>query len=301
MQAGPPLLRTMSPWSDSLLCLWCPSVDGTVTRAKGGRDWWGSLAAFCPTLGLPLLREWAGHGGRAAQNCSSAVGLSCPGAGHVSGTATTKSKLLCFPAVLYKPSSSQTSLGAEHLQRGWSQGCSALSSPGCSCPAQRAWHSPGSHWQYFLGRGKHLQITSGSFWEMSVSKVCSLPPAPGKRHVGHPFPRAGGKAKHRAPRAWEQCPAWGHRVSPQLWGRAVLTGGGFGCGAAEPWRSSTARATQAPPSAASSWGHGVTWARLPLWLCRPSSLPNTAASPAGGWPCSVGWPCWGLAVGAVCV
>lgn len=76
MQAGPPLLRTMSPWSDSLLCLWCPSIDGTVTWAKGGRDWWGSLAAFCPTLGLPLLWEWAGHGGRATQN--SPVLWACP-------------------------------------------------------------------------------------------------------------------------------------------------------------------------------------------------------------------------------
>lgn len=107
MQAEPPLLRTVSQWSDSLLCSWCPSINGTVTQDKGGQDWWGSLAAFCPMLGLPLLWEWAGHRepgkscvgeGPSCSELLQCCGLSCPGAGHVSGTAATNSKPGVFPS-----------------------------------------------------------------------------------------------------------------------------------------------------------------------------------------------------------
>lgn len=107
VQAEPPLLRTVSQWSDSLLCSWCPSIDGTVTQDKGGQDWWGILAAFCPMLGLPLLWEWAGHRepgkscvgeGLSCSELLQCCGLSCPGAGHVSGTAATNSKPGVFPS-----------------------------------------------------------------------------------------------------------------------------------------------------------------------------------------------------------
>lgn len=92
-------------------------------------------------------------------------GLSCPGAGHLSlALLSPRANLVCFPAVLYKPSSSQTSVGTEHLHRGWSWGYSTLSSPGCSCPAQGAWHSPGSHWQRFL---RERETSSNHFWLIS--------------------------------------------------------------------------------------------------------------------------------------
>lgn len=211
---------------------------------------------------------------------------------RVSGTAAAESKPRVFPAVLYKPLSSQTSLGAEHLQRGWSRGCSALSSPGCSCPAQGAWQS------FLRERKISNQSPLAHFWELTPSKVCSVPAHQGSAMVGIPSPEQG---EERSTELLEHgssvqpgdtgCPSppWGHRVSPQLWGRAVLTGAGFG----------PARGTQALPSPASSWGCGVTWAWLQLRLCCPSPLPNTAPSPAGAGPApgaAWGWP-WGVCVG----
>lgn len=93
----------------------------------------GQLGSILPLLGLPLLWGHTGHRepspgqgsgravwerGQAAQNCSSAV--ACPALMQDTSLALLplKANLMCFPAVLYKPLSSQTSLGAEHLQRG---------------------------------------------------------------------------------------------------------------------------------------------------------------------------------------
>lgn len=113
-----------------------------------------------------------------------------------------------------------------------------------------------------------------------------------------PSPERGGKAKHRAAGAWEQSPAWGHRVSPAL-GYVVLSRAGFGCGAAEPWRS-TRLVPHRPPKRRVVLGiqRHLGLAAAPALLPQPA--PRHGHQPCWSWPCSTGWPCVGLAMGDVC-
>lgn len=148
-----------------------------MTQDKGGQDWWGSLAAFCPMLELPLFWERAEHRGpslgqgscravwergQAAQNCSSAV--ACPAL--VQDTCLWhcchQEQTSCvFQQVLYEPLSSQTSVGT-----GTCIGAGAREEASCPPQAAPAQHKEPGIVLALTGStllGKHLQITSSSF------------------------------------------------------------------------------------------------------------------------------------------
>lgn len=227
-------------------------------------------------------------------------GLSCPGAGHVSLALLSPRANLVFPS-----STVQTLILPGHRApaQGLELGCSALSSPGCFCPAQGAWHSPGSHWQCFFREGEtssnHLWLISGSSLPVK-SALC--PQQEGNAVLDIPSPEQGEKQS-------TELPEHGSSVQPGDTGcphscGAVQGSPGEGSAVGQPSPGGAAQLLphgphQTPPSAASSWGYGVTWAWLWLRLCCPSP-PKHGHQPCWSWPCSVGWPCVGLAVG-VCV
>lgn len=131
------------------------------------------------------------------------------------------------PAVLYRPSSSclEPPCGAERLElRVQHPVLVTLMAPG---QARAAWVSPGSHWP-LAGLCFHRERVTSSKLLCLIpgnllpgrSALCSA--AAEKRWVPYSFLTALGKAKHKTPTAWEQCPSWGCRVRQQPWGCARL-------------------------------------------------------------------------------
>lgn len=177
------------------------------------------------------------------------------------------------PAVLYRPSSSclEPPCGAEHLElRVQHPVLVTLMAPG---QARAAWVSPGSHWP-LAGLCFHRERVTSSKLLCLIpgnllpgrSALCSA--AAEKRWVPYSFLTALGKAKHKTPTAWEQCPSWGCRV------RGAVPGSpwpGFGSGVPSRSRAS------APGRCGCRGAASVTSA----WLHLPCSS-------AWRWPCSAG-------------